>query len=264
MDSSRSTDIPVDKVAPYPQESLLVDAVAEMSGERLICTSPGLAQFAGAAAQALPHAVVSCVYLDAYRANLASDYWLDKPPNLHIECAADFPSDDADVVALPLSAGGEAELARDLIQAGHERLKLDGKLYASTDKHDDTWLGEQLGKLFRRVERRMSPAGVLYVAAKTAPLKKIKNYACEFAFRDRGRLIRATSRPGVFSHRHIDTGARRLIDEMQIESGSPRPRHRLRRRHRRARRGLPLPSASASTPSIRTPEPSSAPSAVPR
>jgi 16S rRNA (guanine1207-N2)-methyltransferase len=58
---------------------------------------------------------------------------------------------------------------------------------------------------------------VLYVATKTEPLKKHKNFACEFAFRDRGRLIRACSRPGVFSHRHIDPGARRLIDEMQID-----------------------------------------------
>jgi 16S rRNA G1207 methylase RsmC len=54
---------------------------------------------------------------------------------------------------------------------------------------------------------------------KTEPLKKRKDYSCEFAFRDRGRLIRAVSRPGVFSHRHIDPGARRLIDAMEIVDG---------------------------------------------
>ena len=50
------------------------------------------------------------------------------------------------------------------------------------------------------------PGGAVYVATKTEPLKKIKNFECEFAFRDRGRLIRAVSRPGVFSHRSIDAG----------------------------------------------------------
>jgi 16S rRNA (guanine1207-N2)-methyltransferase len=61
---------------------------------------------------------------------------------------------------------------------------------------------------------------VLYVGTKTEPLKKRKNFACEFAFRDRGRLLRACSRPGVFSHRHIDPGARRLIEAMNIDTGA--------------------------------------------
>ena len=220
-----------DRIAPYPQEALLVDVVAEMSAERILCTSPGLAQFAGAAASALPIAVVTCTYLDAFRANLASAHWHDAPPNLRIECATDLPGDPADdqnaaedntadVVALPLSATGEADLARDLVQSAHERLRLGGKLYASTTNRDDTWLGEQLAKIFRQLKRRKQDSGVLYVATKTEPLKKRKNYSCEFAFRDRGRLIRALSRPGVFSHRHIDPGARHLIDTMQIEPGA--------------------------------------------
>jgi 16S rRNA G1207 methylase RsmC len=111
-------------------------------------------------------------------------------------------------------------LTRDLLQAGHERLRLGGKLYAATENRKDTWLGEQLHKIFRKLERRLLSDGVLYVATKTEPLKKIKNYSCEFAFRDRGRLIRAFSRPGVFSHRHIDPGARQLIEEMRVDTGA--------------------------------------------
>lgn len=206
-------------IAPYPQESLLIDAPANIGGARIHCTSPGLAQFAGAAAERLPHAAVSCLFLDAYRAELAAVHWAGALPNLQITCAPDLPNEDADVVALPLSSKGEAELARDLIQAGHARLKISGQLIVSSDNCGDTWLAEQLGKIFRKLERQASPAGVLYVGTKTEPLKKIKNYACEFAFRDRGRLIRAVSRPGVFSHRHIDTGARRLIDAMDIADG---------------------------------------------
>ena len=40
----------VASIPPFPQESLLVDALSEMSGDRFLCTSAGLAQFAVAAA----------------------------------------------------------------------------------------------------------------------------------------------------------------------------------------------------------------------
>jgi 16S rRNA (guanine1207-N2)-methyltransferase len=207
-------------IAPYPQESLLIDAVADMLAQRVLCTSSGLAQFAGLAASALSGAVVNCTYIDLYRANLATDYWRVGPANLQIECACNLADVEADAVAYPFSASGEAELTRDLLQSGHERLAQGGKLFASTDNTQDKWLEGALHKLFRKVERRANASGVLYVATKTEPLKKRKNFACEFAFRDRGRLINVYSRPGVFSHRHIDPGARRLIDWMQIDSGA--------------------------------------------
>jgi 16S rRNA (guanine1207-N2)-methyltransferase len=212
-------------ISPYPREALLIGAVAEMGaggGElrHVVCTSAGLAQFAAAAARALPQAEVCCTYLDLYRANLAREYWHEPPANLRIECAADLAEEEVDVVGLPFSASGEAELTRELIQAGHSRLAAGGKLYASTDNRDDKWLGEQLGKVFRKFERRRLAEGALYVATKTEPLKQVKNFACEFAFRDRGRLIRAVSRPGVFSHRSIDAGARQLIEELEVVAGS--------------------------------------------
>jgi 16S rRNA G1207 methylase RsmC len=220
MSQVRSNSGEGTEVPPYPQEALLIDAIPRMSGDRLICTSAGLAQFACAAARALRRASVSCTYLDLYRANLASTYWQELPRNLRIGCATDLPNEEADVVAFPFSAGGEAELTRDLIQAGHERLRLGGKMYATTDNAGDAWLHQQLSKSFKKLERQEFSVGAFYVGTKTEPLKKIKNFACEFAFRDRGRLIRAYSRPGVFSHRHIDPGARRLIDEMQVDPGA--------------------------------------------
>jgi 16S rRNA G1207 methylase RsmC len=207
-------------ITPYAQEALLIDAVPEMSGDRLVCTSAGLAQFAIAAATALPHAKVCCAYFDLYRANLASNHWPESPPNLHIGCAADLPDESVDTVAFPFSASGDGELTRELIQAGHQRLHVGGRMFAATDNPDDTWLQEQLARVFKRLQRRPGPTGVLYVATKTEPLKKEKNFGCEFAFRDAGRLIRAYSRPGVFSHRRVDPGARQLMNEMQIEPGA--------------------------------------------
>jgi 16S rRNA (guanine1207-N2)-methyltransferase len=220
MKRRRSITDQVRDVCPYPQESLLIDAVSEMTGQRLICTSLGLAQFAGAVSRALPNAAVTCTYLDLYRANLAAKYWSDKPPNMRIECAADLTDEKADVVAFPFSAGGESELTREFIRAGHERLQPGGRMYCATENQKDTWLGEQLQKIFCKLERRAFSTGVLYAGTKADPLKKLKHYSCEFAFRDRGRLIRAYSRPGVFSHRHIDPGARHLIEEMKVGAGA--------------------------------------------
>lgn len=210
-----SVDIP-----PYPQEQLLIDAIPRLAGDKLLCTSAGLAQFAVAAAQALPHAEVTCSYLDLYRAELAQAHWESLPQNLRLECSADLPNAEVDMVAFPFSSGGEAELTRDLIQAGHQQLRIGGKMYAATENRKDKWLLEQLGKVFRKLECQPSQAGVLYVGTKTEPLKRVRNLDCEFAFRDRGRLIRAFSRPGVFSHRHLDTGARRLMDEMELAADS--------------------------------------------
>jgi 16S rRNA (guanine1207-N2)-methyltransferase len=60
---------------------------------------------------------------------------------------------------------------------------------------------------------------VLYLAAKAAPLRKLKSYAAEFSFHDGPREIKLRSRPGVFSHRELDGGARALIKSLQIAPG---------------------------------------------
>jgi 16S rRNA G1207 methylase RsmC len=207
------------EIPPYPQESLLIDAIPRMSGGRILCMSAGFAQFASAAANAFPDAAVTCTFLDLYRAQLAAEHQHEPRPNLNLECAADLPEDEADVVALPFSARGDAELTRELLQAGHQRMRIGGRMFASIDRPDDIWLRDQLKSIFDKLECQKSPTGTLYVATKTQPLKKERDFSCEFAFRDQGRLLRACSRPGVFTHRRVDVGARRLIDEMCAEPG---------------------------------------------
>lgn len=207
------------RVEPFPQEALLLRAADEIEGERLICTSAGAAQFAGFVAQSRPLMSVQCLFIDLYRADLAREAWRKGWANLEIICAADLPQETADVVALPLSSSGDAELARELIQQSCERLKIGGRLFATTNNAEDKWLGQQVADVFDKVERRPSPEGVLYVATKTKPLKKLRDFSCEFALRHRGRLIQVVSRPGVFSHRRVDVGARRLIDAMNVEPG---------------------------------------------
>ncbi|HVY61726.1 MAG TPA: methyltransferase, partial [Planctomycetota bacterium] len=142
------------------------------------------------------------------------------PANLELVCAADPPPGEVDHVALPLSARGEAEVAREWIQLGHERLRVGGILAASTDEPRDKWLDDQMRRVFPAVTRRPDPRGVVYVARKTAPLKRPIDFARRFAFRDRGRLIEAVSRPSVFAHGRIDPGARSLLEAVEVPAGA--------------------------------------------
>ena len=199
-----------------PAERLLIEAIPEIEADRVLTTSLGRAQFAAEYARRYPDAQVTCHFLDLYLAQEARNVHGDELPGLSIVCAADFPEGEFDAVVFPLTRGGDAELVRDQLQAGHESLRLGGRLLAAVDNATDKWLHEELRKLFPRVTREPSARGVLYSATRTEALKKRKHFDAEFAFRDHGRLIRAFSRPGVFSHRHLDTGARAMLEAMDV------------------------------------------------
>lgn len=206
-----------------PQEKLLIDAIPEMSGQRVICTSAGRAQFAVAYALDHPEATVDCWFLDVFH-KTQSEFRISEdgppPPNLKLHCQPDLPEQEAELVAFAFKKGGEAELTRDLLQQGFLRLVEGGRMIVSTDNDEDQWIHKELRELFPKVTRRpIRKQGTLYFATKVRPLKKVRNFDCEFAFRDKGRLIYAYSRPGVFSHRHIDPGARALINSMTVRPG---------------------------------------------
>ena len=202
-----------------PQEQLLIDALDAFSPGRMLCTSQGVAQLAATTARRFSAAHVYCHYLDLYHAEKARRHPGNDLPNLTLGCSSDFPPEAVDLAALPLSAQGEAELARELLQEAHQRLETGGALIASTDNPRDRWLHAEMRKLFATVTRRESPQGTVYLARRDRPLKRVRNFRCKFAFRDRGRLIHAFSRPGVFSHREVDPGARQLMAAMEIAAG---------------------------------------------
>ena len=100
-------------------------------------------------------------------------------------------------------------------------------MLVSVDYAKDSWTHDRMRELFPKVTviRDENPAGgkprgVVYGGTKGAPLTKVKDYVCEFAFRDRGTLLKAISRPSVFSHRRIDPGGRALIDALEVPDGS--------------------------------------------
>lgn len=204
---------------PRPAEQLLIEYLPKLHGNRVFCTTLGRAQFATAVADSNADARVVCWFLDLFAQQQSVQQIGSRPERFQLLCQADPPTDKFDLACLPFQRQGEVELVRDQLQIAHDRLEIGGTLVASTDNADDHWLNEQLKDLFDKVSRYSVNGGVIYSAVKQRPLKKLKNFACEFAFRDGERLIHLRSRPSVFSHRSLDTGARALIESMSLTAG---------------------------------------------
>lgn len=203
---------------PIP-EQLLIDASAAISATRIVATSLGRAQCAAACATALPDGAVHCSFIDLYAADEAREECADAAGNLRIECLADLPQGEFDLALIPVSRFGEAELTREFLQQAHQRLVEGGRLITAVDNRQDTWLRAEMEKLFRKVTRAPARKGIVYSAVKQGPLKRVRNFRCEFAFRDAEHLVRAVSRPGVFSHRRLDLGARALLEVIDVRAG---------------------------------------------
>lgn len=206
-------------------EQRLWEVCQGIAATRVLAMSHGRGQAAERIARDRPEAEVCCWYLDIVHAGLASEHCRETP-GLRIECLEDWPEVEAGLVMLPISKGGEAELSRDLIQSGYQRLVEGGILAVSVDHPKDRWVLEQLHLYDRKVKVHPFDDAVVYLLTKRGPIKRVRDFSCEFAFRDRhesavvgagqGRLIRLVTRPGVFSHRELDGGARQLLDVVDV------------------------------------------------
>ena len=212
-----------EKVAAPSRDSLLFTALQDVIGGRVLCTSLSRGRFAAAVADQLPESSVSCFFLDVFLAKQARDEIARSPGIVSVVCETDLPDGPFDTIAMPFLKNGEAELTRELLQQAHERLEIGGRLLVSTDNPSDEWLHDQLQLLFEKITKRPSPRGVVYLATKTEPLRRVREFNANFAFRDGEQLIQAFSRPSVFSHRKLDVGARALLEATEshraVQSG---------------------------------------------
>jgi len=199
-------------------ERLAVNACSDVTAIKVLCKTVGRAQCAASIAERLPETQVDCHFLDVYPAQDAMEL-TDSLPNLNIICSPDFPREEIDLFVLPVSRGGEAELTRDWLQQGYELLAPGGQLIATVDNPTDVWLHHEIDKFGRNIDRTPKRHGVVYRMKKLKPLKRRRDLSSHFAFRDGETLVQAASRPGVFSHRRLDTGARALIECMTIKPG---------------------------------------------
>jgi 16S rRNA (guanine1207-N2)-methyltransferase len=187
---SESISTPHNPLPPRIQELLLIACLADAKGERILGTTAGGWQFAVAAGSENPHALVYCPLLDLCQALQSAQRWKRQVKrtigNIGSGTSQSLPAlcdglsrPEAGCVALPLSTNGEAELARDLLQSGHQQLSIDGLLLAATDNPRDVWLEQELRKLPGKLQRRGGREGVVYLLHKRGPLKKLENFACE-------------------------------------------------------------------------------------
>lgn len=199
-----------------PAEQRLIENLSDLAPGRALCNTIGRAQLAWKLAARDCASPICCFFFDLFQlqqSRLAED---SLPAHLQFSCEADLPAGVFDLVALSFSRQGDAELARDLLQAGYEQLSPTGQLAVSVENAGDQWFHEQLRESYSKVTRRAYPDAVVYLASRPKPQKKHKNYACEFSYRDGERLLRLRTRPGVFSHRQVDDGARALVKVMEI------------------------------------------------
>jgi 16S rRNA (guanine1207-N2)-methyltransferase len=201
---------------PRRAEQRALDAACNFAADSILCTTLGRAQAAVALARQRPQATVCCWFLDQYQQQLAAGSVAGDAANLTLACQSDPPGESCDLAVVPLGMAGDAELARDVLQSAAKRLRIGGVLIAAVDNPHDRWLRQQLGAWFGKVTAQHHDDSVVYLAHKTSEPRKWKDFRCEFAFRDHGRLIRAVSRPGVFSHRRIDPGARQLLAAAEV------------------------------------------------
>jgi 16S rRNA (guanine1207-N2)-methyltransferase len=205
---------------PEP-EQLLIEALAGLPARpftSVLSTSLGRGQAVAAAVRQLAPARADCHFLDLYRCRETAREFAESLPTLHCECASDLPEQPVDLALLPVDPRGEAELTRDWLQQMHQRLRPGGLLLTSNP--DDQWLHAEIRRLFGKTTRTPRRKGVWYQAVKGELHDKYKNFDCEFAFRDQGELLQVFSRPGVFSHRSLDAGARTLIESLDLKPGS--------------------------------------------
>lgn len=200
-------------------EQLAIQVTEDAKGSRILCTSTGRGQSAFALAERLAEVEVYCHFVELFPAHETAEWGLELESSAKVICSADLPDHQYDLCVLPMSRAGESELSRDLLQQAYDRLVMGGLLVVTIDNRKDKWFHHEVEKLGKNLTRIQQKKGVVYQLKKQKPLKKLKDFTCEFAFRDGETLIRAVSRPGVFSHRRLDVGARVLIETMQIEEG---------------------------------------------
>lgn len=203
--------------------------VASPEGLRIASISTGRGQAAEHVARQYPESTVLLWYIDLFHQQRSTQHCqipetndaspvelVQAPANLTIACMADLPNESFDLCLAPIPHQGEQELSRDYLQQCYDRLEIGGTLIASVDNPKDRWLHDQLKFFEKSVRVRDHKDARVYLIEKTKPLKKLKDFSCELAFRDCDELIYLTTRPGVFSHRQLDNGARQLLDAVDV------------------------------------------------
>ncbi len=222
VEDENDDDLSPSPPKPASAERLLIERFPVHPQGRILCTSLGRGQLAAelAALPAVSH--VTCWFVDAWSAQETQE-WVDLNREItqpiDVVAAPDLPSGPFEGIVIPAGHRGEGEYVRELMQQAAERLVDGGWLACGVDNPEDRWMHDELRKVFRKVRRDPHHHGVVYLATREAPPKRLRNFRAEYAFRDAGNLVKVVTRPGVFSHRELDLGARALLEAVEVNPG---------------------------------------------
>ncbi len=197
------------------EEQRLIQIASDLPGTRIGAMSLGRGQAAEYLAKERSQSTVVLWYIDRYQSELARQH-AQPLSNLKITCAPDWPVQRFDLTLVCTSTRGEAELTRDTLQDAYDHLDIGGHLVASVDNPNDRWLHQQLKAFDKSVKVRTFDDATVYFIQKAVPLRKRKTFSCELTFKDHDSIIRLITRPGVFSHRQLDNGARQILNAVEL------------------------------------------------
>lgn len=199
-------------------EQVLIESLPEAGEGPALCTSLGRGQVGRELARR-GWSPVACWFLDLARHG-AAEAAGPLADGLEFVCTENLPDAPVGCAALPIDHQGDGELTRDVIQQALLALEPTGTLWLATDNPKDRWLRELLKKLPLKVNPTASELGVVYRVRPEGPLKRVRDYGADFAFRFSERLFQVRSLPGVFAHRRVDLGARALLETLPPEPGA--------------------------------------------
>ncbi len=213
-------------LAVPPEEQALIETAAGLSFDTAAVGTVGRGQLASRLALR-GDALLWCpeAWLAAQCENEAARSSQDVARRPRVHCQPDWPPGPFDLAAVPLASGGVEELALETLEAAWLSLRAGGNLIAGIPAASAAWLRKSLAVFTPELTEitwhgaRKNPVSV-FTAVSTGTLKRRRNWQCELAFRDQGRLIRLVTRPGVFAHRQLDHGARQLLNATEVPPGS--------------------------------------------
>lgn len=199
-------------------DRLILDVASDLAGPQVLVVLLHGTTLASALREARPDLQFTFYTPEHFFSRTLHNFHEDHSANdnCRIVCAADPPAGPWDSVVFPTFAGDPSEAAQELFQTIHTQLKPGGRLFVSTNNPRDRWIQAQLRPLFNPVEVRKLPRGVLCIATRSVPLRKLRGFHARFGFRHHDRVLICETRPGVFSHRRLDGGARALIRSLDL------------------------------------------------
>ncbi len=198
-------------------DQLLSDAAPELPAGNVLLVLQHGTTLASAIRERRPDVSLTCFTTEHFFMRTLQEFHQEtavvsaSQGSLRLVCAADPPEQEFAAVMFPTLQGDAAEVAQEMFQAVHQRLQQGGMFFVSTNQLKCRWIETQLKALYSSVQIRKTPRGILFVARRTGQLKKIRGYRARFGFRQGDQVLLCESRPGVFSHRRLDAGARALI-----------------------------------------------------